>query len=96
MRTPDRIEAVCADIVDHYHAKVAPLGLKAQVVAFDRELCVAYHDEIRSPLSAGEEATVVMTTAKDDPESGGLRPRATDEEQRVQDRFLDAATRSSS
>ena len=32
MKTPARIEAVCADIVDHYRRKVAPLGLKAQVV----------------------------------------------------------------
>ena len=46
VRNPDRIRAVCADIVDHYLAKVAPLGLKAQVVAYDRELCVAYYDEI--------------------------------------------------
>ena len=43
---PDRIRAVCDDIVEHYFAKVGPLGLKAQVVAYDRELCVAYHDEI--------------------------------------------------
>ncbi len=32
-------------------AKVAPLGLKAQVVAFDRELCVAYHEEITRLLA---------------------------------------------
>ena len=42
---------MCADIVDHYFAKVAPLGLKAQVVAFDRELCVAYYDEISQLLA---------------------------------------------
>ena len=51
MKNPARVEAVCADIVDHYRRKVAPLGLKAQVVAFDRELCVAYHDEITSLLT---------------------------------------------
>ena len=49
---------MCADIVDHYLAKVAPLGLKAQVVAFDRELCVAYHDEIsRAARRAGPAST---------------------------------------
>jgi len=41
-----RIEAVCADILDHFHAKIAPLGTKAQVVAFDRELVVAYEQEL--------------------------------------------------
>ena len=69
---PDRIHAVCCDIVDHYLAKIAPLGTKAQVVAFDRELIVAYKVEI-DPLLAqrGSDRTtaVVMTVgnAKDEP-----------------------------
>src|ERR1035438_5398979 len=67
VRNPDRIRKVCADIVDHYLGKVAPLGLKAQVVAYDRELCVAYYDEITRLLAergrADEaEAAVVMST----------------------------------
>jgi type I restriction enzyme R subunit len=60
MKSPARIEAVTSDIVEHYRRKVAPLGQKAQVVAFDRELCVAYHDAITALLGPGEEATVVM------------------------------------
>lgn len=50
MKTPARIESVCADIVDHHRRKVEPLGLKAQVVAFDRELCVRYFEEIKKYL----------------------------------------------
>ena len=46
MRNPERIRAVCADIVEHYYSRVGPLGMKAQVVAFDRELCTLYYDEI--------------------------------------------------
>lgn len=76
MKDPDRIAAVCTDIVEHYRAKVAPLGLKAQVVAFDRELCVAYHEAITALLHDGGEATVVMTTVKGDAEDwGGVGPR---------------------
>ena len=74
VRNPERIRAVCKDIVDHYFRKVAPLGLKAQIVAFDRELCVAYHDEINRVLAERElqdqaEVAVVMTvgTVKDEP-----------------------------
>lgn len=37
MLAPVRIKAVCADIVYHYHSRVAPSGQKAQVVAADRE-----------------------------------------------------------
>jgi type I restriction enzyme R subunit len=50
MKTPTRVSAVCEDIVEHYRAKVAPLGLKAQVVAFDRELCVRYYEAISALL----------------------------------------------
>jgi type I restriction enzyme R subunit len=89
MKAPDRIAAVCADIVDHYRSKVAPLGLKAQVVAFDRELCVAYHDAITALLAPGEEATVVMTTAKGDDIKWDVWDRDRDAEAKVKDRFRD-------
>lgn len=89
MKAPDRIAAVCADIVEHYRSKVAPLGLKAQVVAFDRELCVAYHDAITALLAPGEEATVVMTTAKGDPIEWDAWDRDRDAEAKVKDRFRD-------
>jgi type I restriction enzyme R subunit len=97
LRSQKRIDAVCADIVEHYYAKVHPLGLKAQVVAFDRELCVAYHEAI-TKLIAGRttrggktpEAAVVMTVAgKDDPDS--FKPFARDraQEAAVKGRFRD-------
>lgn len=90
MKDPDRIAAVCADIVEHYRTKVAPLGLKAQVVAFDRELCVAYHDAITALLGDGEEATVVMTTVKGDKADWDVWDRDRDAEAKVKDRFRDA------
>ncbi|MFN8620616.1 MAG: HsdR family type I site-specific deoxyribonuclease [Chloroflexota bacterium] len=91
MRTPARVQAVCRDIVEHYRAKVAPLGLKAQVVAFDRELCVLYHEAISALLDPGEEATVVMTTGKQDPASWAVWDRDRPSEQAIRDRFLDPA-----
>jgi len=98
VRNPDRVRAVCEDIVDHYLAKVAPLGLKAQVVAYDREMCVAYHDEItRLLVERGEaaqvEAAVVMTvgTTKDEPVEWRQRFGMTrEQEAAVKARFRDA------
>jgi type I restriction enzyme, R subunit len=97
MRNPDRIRTVCSDIVDHYFAKVAPLGMKAQVVAFDRELCVRYHEEIGRLLAErGQDDTakaeVVMTvgTAKDEPLEWRQRYELSREaEARLQARFSD-------
>jgi type I restriction enzyme R subunit len=91
MKTPSRIEAVCADIVEHYRRRVEPLGLKAQVVAFDRELCVRYLDAITPLLGPGEEATVIMTCAKDDPPEWSQFDRDRPAEIAVRDRFLDPA-----
>lgn len=95
VQNPDRIRKVCADIVEHYVRKVAPLGLKAQVVAYDRALCVAYYEEITRLLNergeAGEvQAAVVMTvgTTKDEP--AGWRERfglTRDQEAAVKSRF---------
>ena len=56
---PDRVHAVCQDIVDHYLAGAYRNGLKAQVVAFNRELAVAYADTINE-LLAGFEASQVL------------------------------------
>jgi len=97
MLNPERVRAVCEDIVDHYFAKVAPLGLKAQVVAFDRELCVLYYDEICRLLKARGstvEAAVVMTvgTTKSEPREWRGRFELTkDQEAQVKARFTNHA-----
>ena len=72
LMNPDRIRAVCEDIVTHFTGKIAPLGLKAQVVAYDRELVVAYKTEIDRILAERElpqQTAVVMTvgTSKTEP-----------------------------
>jgi len=97
LRAPKRIDAVCADIVEHFYAKVAPLGLKAQVVVFDRELCVAYHEAISDLIASRTthdgkpaEATVVMTAGgKDDPAGFSAFRRDRQQEAAVKARYLD-------
>ncbi len=89
VRDKDRVEAVCADIVSHYRTRIAPLGLKAQIVAYDRATCVAYYDAITKLLNEGEEATVVMTTVKDDPQSWDRWNIDREQEATIKDRFRD-------
>lgn len=43
---PDRVRAVCEDLVDHFYSTVDPLGMKAQIVVVDRAACVAYTEEL--------------------------------------------------
>ena len=76
---------------------MAPLGLKAQVVVFDRELCVAYHEVItrlvadrRTHDGRVPEATVVMTAgAKGDPLAFKAFARDRAGEAAVKGRFRD-------
>ena len=89
---PERIEAVCADIVDHFEAKVAPLGLKAQVVAYDREIVVAYESELNRILAERglkHEVAVVMSvgTSKDEPKEFAKYALTRDAEARIKQRF---------
>ncbi|MET8431755.1 HsdR family type I site-specific deoxyribonuclease [Streptomyces sp900116325] len=63
---PDRIHAVCQDIVDHYLAGAYRNGLKAQVVAYNRELAVAYTDKINKLLAGFEASQVLAEVGKHD------------------------------
>lgn len=78
LSNPERVASVCADIVDHYLDYVAPLGQKAQVIAFNQRLVVAYAHAIQQELErraavmpdgASREVGVVMhvTDSKDTP-----------------------------
>jgi type I restriction enzyme R subunit len=89
VRDQDRINAVCMDIVEHFRSRIAPLGLKAQVVAYDRATCVAYYDAITALLNEGEEAVVVMTTMKDDPQEWDRWDMDRAQEATIKDRFRD-------
>ena len=85
----ERLEAVCRDIVDHYRQRIAPLGLKAQIVVCDRAACVTYHEQISKLLRPGEEATVVITAAKGDPPKWAQWDRSREDEAMIKDRFRD-------
>lgn len=63
---PDRVHAVCQDIVDHYLAGAYRNGLKAQVVAYNRELAVAYTDKINELLACFEASHVLAEVGKHD------------------------------
>jgi hypothetical protein len=52
LKAPARVRRVCEDIVAHYATRIAPLGQKAMVVAYDRDLCVRYQDVISCLLDA--------------------------------------------
>lgn len=64
LSNPERIAAVCTDIVEHYLTYVAPLGQKAQVVAYNQRLVVAYAKAIDAELKR-RKATAQMTDGQE-------------------------------
>ena len=87
LKTPERVERICADIARHFQEKVAPNGFGAQVVAYDREACVLYKQALDRVLPA-EMSDIVMTVDGGEDEYAAYR-RDRDAEERLLDRFRD-------
>lgn len=91
LANPKRIRAVCEDILDHFYPTIDPLGMKAQIVVYNRELCVAYHEQLTGLLAERgitDEATVVMSAAgKDDPAAWSKHQLTEQQEEAVLNRF---------
>jgi len=88
IKTPSRVEAICAHIVDHYRQKVEPNGFKAQVVTFDRECCVLYKRAL-DDLLGPESSAIVMHTSGGKADEHAEWKLSRDEEEKLLDRFRD-------
>ena len=87
LKTPERVERICADVARHFQDKVAPHGFGAQVVTYDREACVLYKQALDRVLPA-EMSDVVMTVDGGEERYAAWR-RDRDAEERLLDRFRD-------
>jgi len=87
VKTPERVEKICADIASHFQEKVAPNNFGAMVVTYDREACVLYKkalDELLPP----EMSDIVMTVSSGEDQYASWR-RERDAEEKLLDRFRD-------
>lgn len=87
VKSPARIQAICADIARHYEEKVAPNGFGAQVVTFDRESCLLYKQELDRILPP-EVSDIVMSVNSGEDQYADFR-RDRDAEEKLLDRFRD-------
>lgn len=87
VKTPERVQRICADIVQHFQNKIEPNGFKGQIVAFDRECCLLYKNEI-DKLLPPEASDIVMTINGSEPHYKPFS-RTRDEEERLLERFRD-------
>ena len=89
VKSPERIQTICADIARHFQEKVAPHGFGAQVVTFDRESCVLYKEILDEHLPS-EMSDIVMTVNSGEDQYAAYR-RDRDAEEKLLDRFRDPA-----
>ena len=87
LKSPDRIQAVCRDIAQHFQENVAPNGFGAQVVTYDRESCVLYKQAVDQHL-APEMSDVIMSVNSGEDDYAPYR-RERDAEEALLDRFRD-------
>jgi type I restriction enzyme R subunit len=87
---PRRIERVAVDIVDHFMAKIAPNGFKAQIVASERKTAVMYKGALDKLIDPSW-SEIIMTVNSDDPLEWKKRYRRTPVEEEAisgKERFL--------
>jgi type I restriction enzyme R subunit len=89
VKSPERIQAVVADIVKHFQENVEPNGFKALVVTFDREACVLYKAELDKLLPPETSAVVMSVGTGDKAEWRAQFSRSKEDEEKLLDRFRD-------
>jgi type I restriction enzyme R subunit len=91
MKAPARVDAIVADIAEHFTTRVAPEGFGAQIVTVDQEACVLYKEALDRILPAEMSEVVISVghTARQDWKDRFKRSK--DEEEQLLDRFRDPA-----
>ena len=87
LKTPERVERICADIAKHFQDKVEPNGFGAQVVTYDRERGVLYKQELDRVLPP--ETSDIVTTVHGGEDEYATYRRDREAEERLLDRFRD-------
>lgn len=91
VKSPERVQTIVADIVQHFQEKIEPNGFKGQIVTFDREACVLYKNALDS-LMPPDASNIVMTVGQGDPVEWHQKyKRRKEDEERLLDRFRDPA-----
>ena len=91
VKTDVRVQGVVHHMVNHYRTKIEPNGFKAMIVTFDRECCVAYKAALDNITGDPDCSAIVMHVTQGDPDEWQVHGRDRDAEEKLLDRFRDAA-----
>ncbi|MEM7373907.1 MAG: type I restriction endonuclease subunit R [Bacteroidota bacterium] len=89
LKSPERVETIVKDIVQHFQEKVEPHGFKAMIVTPDRYACVQYKEELDRHFSSESSRVVMSTSANDEWEFKQTYGLDKDQQDKVIEQFND-------
>lgn len=66
LKSPERVQIIVKDIVEHYQKFVSPEGFKAMIVTPDRKACVQYKEELDKLMPENSSKVVFSISNNDD------------------------------
>lgn len=84
LKTPERVNAIAHDIVEHFKKHVEPECFKAMIVTPDRYACVQYKEELDKLLPTEASVVVMSTSANYDFEFKQLWGMDKDKQEKVE------------
>lgn len=90
LKSPERVNTIVVDIVEHYKAHVEPEGLKAMIVTPDRMACIQYKEALDLLISPEASEVVISSSANDEFEFKQKWAIDKDKQEKIVERFNDA------
>jgi type I restriction enzyme, R subunit len=90
LKSPERVKAIVADILEHFRLHVEPEGLKAMIVTPDRYACIQYKEELDKHLSPVSSVVVISSSANDDYDFKQKWSMNKDQQEKVIETYNDA------
>jgi type I restriction enzyme R subunit len=66
LKSPERVNTIVKDVVEHFKLHVEPEGFKAMIVTPDRLACVQYKDELDKLMPTEASAVVISSSTSDE------------------------------
>ena len=89
LKSPNRVNQIVKDIVEHFRKHVEPEGFKAMIVTPDRHACIQYKEELDKFLPFAASKVVISTNANDEFEFKQKWGMDKDQQEKVVEEFND-------
>ncbi len=90
LKSPERVNTIVNDIVQHFKSHVEPEGLKAMIVTPDRYACIQYKEELDKLINPEASEVVISTSANDTLDFKQKWGMDKDKQEKVVERYNDA------